>query len=74
MREKETVVITGMGVVSPIGNTVADLWDSVVAGRCGIAPITRYDTTDRKVKLAGEVRDLDLSLYLDKTEERRMDR
>ena len=74
MREKETVVITGMGVVSPIGNTVAALWDSVVAGRCGIAPITRYDTSDRKVKLAGEVRDLDLSLYVDSKEERRMDR
>lgn len=74
MREKETVVITGMGAVSPIGSTVDELWDSVVAGRCGIAPITRYDTTDRKVKLAGEVRNLDLSLYLDNKDARRMDR
>ena len=74
MREKETVVITGMGAVSPIGSTVEELWDSVVTGRCGIAPITRYDTTDRKVKLAGEVRDLDLSLYLDSKDARRMDR
>ena len=74
MREKETVVITGMGAVSPIGNTVDEMWDSVLAGRCGIAPITRYDVSDRKVKLAGEVRDLDLSAYMDGRDARRMDR
>ena len=53
------VVITGMGTVNPIGNNVPDTWEGVKAGKCGIAPITHFDTTDFKVKLAGEVKDLD---------------
>ena len=74
MREKETVVITGLGAVSPVGNNVNEMWDAVLHARCGISPITRYDTAGRKVTLAGEVRDLDLSQYMDGRDARRMDR
>lgn len=70
---KRRVVITGMGAVSPIGNTAEEMWQSAREGRCGIGPITHFDTTNHKVKLAGEVKDLDFTSYLDKKELRRMD-
>ena len=70
---KTRVVITGMGAVSPIGNTAEEMWQSAREGRCGIGPITHFDTTNHKVKLAGEVKDLDFTPYLDKKELRRMD-
>ena len=70
---KRRVVITGMGAVSPIGNTAEEMWQSAREGRCGIGPITHFDTTNHKVKLAGEVKDLDFTHYLDKKELRRMD-
>ena len=70
---KRRVVITGMGAVSPIGNTAEEMWQSAREGRCGIGPITHFDTTTHKVKLAGEVKDLDFTPYLDKKELRRMD-
>ena len=71
--EKCRVVITGMGTVNPIGNTVAESWEAVKAGKCGIAPITRYDTANQKVKLAGEVKNLDVDGLLGKRESKRMD-
>ncbi len=58
--EKRRVVITGMGTVNPVGNTVSESWAAVRNGICGIGPITRYDTADMKVKLAGEVKNLDI--------------
>ncbi|MDR2974858.1 MAG: beta-ketoacyl-ACP synthase II [Propionibacteriaceae bacterium] len=67
------VVVTGMGAVSPVGNDVATLWDSLVAGRHGFAPITRFDTTDMKVKLAAEVKGFEPEKYMDKAEIRRWD-
>ena len=70
---KRRVVITGMGAVSPIGNTAEEMWQSAREGRCGIGPITHFDTTNHKVKLAGEVKDLEFTPYLDKKELRRMD-
>ena len=70
---KRRVVITGMGAVSPTGNTAEEMWQSAREGRCGIGPITHFDTTNHKVKLAGEVKDLDFTPYLDKKELRRMD-
>lgn len=70
---KRRVVITGMGAVTPIGNNVADTWNSVKAGKCGIDYITHYDTTDRKVKVAGEVKNLNLEEFIDKKELRKMD-
>ena len=69
---KRRVVITGMGAVSPIGNTAEEMWQSAREGRCGIGPITHFDTTNHKVQLAGEVKDLDFTPYLDKKELRRM--
>lgn len=67
------VVVTGLGAVTPIGNNVKDMWESVEAGKCGIAPITHYDTTGRKVCLAGEVKDFHPEEYVEKSELRKMD-
>ena len=60
------VVITGMGVVSPLGNDVPTFWGNIRNGVCGIGPITKFDTTDYKVKVAGEVKDFDPKQYMDK--------
>ena len=60
--EKRRVVITGLGTVNPLGNNVADSWAAARAGKCGIGPITQFDTTDFKCKLAGEVKDFDAVL------------
>ena len=68
------VVITGIGVLSPVGNDAATFWDSLVAGKCGIGPITRFDTTDYKAKLAAEVKNFDpQTLYDSPAEVRRAD-
>lgn len=71
---RRRVVITGLGIVCPIGNDKEGVWSSVKAGRCGIGPITLYDPAEQKVKLAGEVKDLKLDDYVDKREARKMDR
>lgn len=68
------IVITGMGAVTPIGNSVNQTFSAMKQGGCGIAPITHFDTTDRKVKVAGETKNLDLEDYFPKKEIRRMDR
>lgn len=67
------VVVTGLGAVTPIGNNVKDTWNSVKEGVCGIAPITHFDTTDRKVKVAGELKNFDPETVVDKKELKRMD-
>ncbi len=67
------VVVTGLGITCPIGNTVEEVWKSIEEGKCGIGPITHYDASQQKVKLAGEVKDLDLSPWLTRAEERKMD-
>ena len=72
--EKRRVVITGLGAVTPIGNTAADSWAAAKAGKCGIAPITRFDTEGFKVKLAAEVKDLVVEDHLDKREAKKMAR
>ena len=71
---KRKVVITGIGAVTPIGNTAPASWAAAKAGTCGIAPITHYDTSAQKAKLAGEVKDLDVEQFIDKREARKMDR
>lgn len=71
---KRRVVITGMGAVSPIGNTATDMWNNAKSGVCGIAQITQFDTTGRKVCLAGEVKNLDPSNFIDKKEIRKLAR
>ncbi|MBE5926282.1 MAG: beta-ketoacyl-[acyl-carrier-protein] synthase II [Lachnospiraceae bacterium] len=68
------VVITGMGAVTPIGNSVSDTWESIKAGKCGIDKITHYDVSNRKVKVAGEVKNLNFEDYIDKKELRKMDK
>lgn len=68
------VVITGLGAVTPIGNNVEDFWKGIVEAKCGIDEIKAFDTTDFKVKLAGEVKDLDVENILDKKSAKRIDR
>ena len=60
------VVVAGLGAITPIGNTVSEMWESVKAGKCGIDKITAFDTTDRKVTLAGEVKNYHPEEFLDK--------
>ncbi len=67
------VVITGMGVISPIGNDVPSFWNNLIAGTCGIGPITAFDTAAYKVKLAAEVKDFNPLLYMEKQEARKQD-
>ena len=67
------VVVTGLGVVSPVGNNAVDFWGSLTAGRCGIGYITRFDTAEYKVKIAAEVKGFDPSGIMDKAEIRRSD-
>ncbi len=54
---KRRVVITGMGAVTPMGNTIEEFWDGIRSGKSGIGPITKFDTTEYKVKIAAEVKD-----------------
>ena len=68
------VVITGLGAVTPIGNNVEDFWKGIVEAKCGIDEIKSFDTTNFKVKLAGEAKDLDVENILDKKSAKRIDR
>ena len=72
--EKRRVVITGMGTINPLGHNVADTWQAVRNGVCGIAPITQYDAAPQKVHLAAEVKDWDPASVLDKKDIRHMAR
>ena len=67
------VVVTGLGAITPVGNDVPTFWASIVAGKNGIGPITRFDTTDFKAKLAAEVKGFDPNLYMEKAELRKSD-
>jgi 3-oxoacyl-[acyl-carrier-protein] synthase II len=67
------VVITGLGVISPVGNDVATAWDNLVAGRSGVGPITRFDASGFTTKIAAEVKNFDLSAYIPAKDARRMD-
>ena len=60
------VAVTGLGVISPVGNDVPTFWNALCSGTCGIGPITKFDATDYPVKLAAEVRDFDPKLYMEK--------
>lgn len=70
----ERVVITGMGVVSPIGNDIRTFWNNLIKGESGISSIDIFDTADHKAKIAGVVRDFDADEILGKKEARRLDR
>ena len=60
------VAVTGLGVISPVGNDVPTFWNALCSGTCGIGPITKFDATDYPVKLAAEVRDFDPKQYMEK--------
>ncbi len=70
---KRRVVVTGLGAVTPIGNNVKDFWAGIREGKVGIAPITKFDTTDYKVKLAAEVKDFNAKDHMDPKAARRME-
>lgn len=67
------VVVTGVGVVSPLGTGIEKNWNALVNGQSGIGPITRFDASDFPVRIAGEVRDFNVEEYIDKKEARKMD-
>ncbi|MGI6678493.1 MAG: beta-ketoacyl-ACP synthase II [Dehalobacterium sp.] len=71
---KNRVVITGIGVISPIGNDQETFWHSLTKGISGIGPITHFDTTGYSTRIAAEVKDFDATAFIDKKEARRMDR
>lgn len=70
---RRRVVITGLGIISPVGNTIPEAWDNIVSGRSGIGEITRFDASAFPVRIAGEVKDFDVGAYLSPKEARRMD-
>lgn len=71
--ELKRVVVTGLGAVTPLGNTVPQVWDSIIKGQSGAGMITRFDTTNFKVKIACEVKNLDIAQYIDRKDVSRMD-
>lgn len=71
---RRRVVVTGLGCISPVGNTVADAWSNLLAGQSGIATITRFDASAINCHFAGEVKNLDLDLYITPKEARAMDK
>ena len=70
---KRRVVVTGLGIVSPVGSTVASAWETVLRGESGIGLITRFDTTQFSTRIGGAVRDFDIGAYMSPKEARRMD-
>ena len=72
--EKRRVVVTGIGAVTPVGNSAEASWESVIAGKSGIGPMTRVDTSKFPVSVAAEVKDFQIEDYIEKKEARKMDR
>ena len=70
---RRRVVVTGLGIISPIGNTVAEAWDAALAGKPGITRITRFDPSRLASQIAGEVKGFDVAPYMAPKEARRMD-
>ena len=73
MGKNRRVVVTGMGAITPIGNSVEEFWNGIKEGKTGFGPITYFDTADYRCKLAAEVKDFDLAQYMDKKSARRME-
>ena len=72
--EKRRVVVTGIGAVTPVGNSAEQAWENVIAGKSGIGPLTRVDVSKFPVSVAAEVRDFNIEDYIDRKEARKMDR
>ena len=70
---RRRVVVTGLGIVSPVGNTVAQAWENLLAGRSGITRVTRFDPSRITSQIAGEVKGFDVTQYISAKEARRMD-
>lgn len=70
---KRKVVVTGLGIVSPVGSTVSSAWENIISGKSGITRITRFDASNFTSQIAGEVKDFDIQEYLSIKEARRMD-
>ncbi|MCX7155544.1 MAG: beta-ketoacyl-ACP synthase II [Rhodocyclales bacterium] len=70
---RRRVVVTGLGLVSPVGNSVPEAWDNLIAGKSGVGPITRFDASAFSARIAGEVKNFDVAAYLSAKEARRMD-
>ncbi|HAO33817.1 MAG TPA: beta-ketoacyl-ACP synthase, partial [Candidatus Competibacteraceae bacterium] len=70
---KRRVVVTGMGIVSPVGSTVETAWANILAGRSGIGPITAFDVSDYPVRIGGAVKDFKVEQYLNLKEAKKMD-
>ena len=68
------VVVTGLGVTSPVGNDIDSFWKSLCSGNSGIDKVTSFDTSDYPTKIAGEVKNIDFSQYVDAKEVKRTDR
>lgn len=73
MDKNRRVVVTGMGAITPIGNSVEEFWSGIKEGKTGFGPITYFDTADYRCKLAAEVKDFDPTQYMDKKSARRME-
>jgi len=73
IRDLKRVVITGMGAITPLGNSVAAFWENIVAGKPGVGLITRFDTTHFKTKIAAEVKGFSAGDYFEKNEARKFD-
>ena len=71
--DNRRVVITGVGAVTPVGNTAEEFWSALLAGKSGIGPITRFDTTGYPTRIAGEVRGFEPLKYIDKKDDRKFD-
>lgn len=72
--ELKRVVVTGLGAITPVGNTLEDYWDSLMAGRSGIGPITRFDASEHNCRIAGEVKGFDPEDFINRKDAKRMDR
>ena len=70
---KRRIVVTGLGMLTPVGNTVDETWKNIVAGKSGISAITAFDTTNFPVKISGSVKDFDATLYIAKKDLKKMD-
>ncbi|RDY66479.1 beta-ketoacyl-ACP synthase II [Lysobacter soli] len=73
MSNNRRVVVTGLGAVSPLGNDVASTWDGIVNGRSGIGPITHFDATNFTTRIAGEVRDFDITQWVNPKDAKKME-
>ncbi len=65
---KRRVVVTGMGIISPVGNTVKDAWNAICEGRSGIGEITEFDASAMNTRIAGEIRDFDVETIMSRKE------